>query len=68
VPSVTLRVAVIVAVAAFAIASGHLLVLILPAALAPDTIVSWVGLPRVIRDDRTNRRVVEEMEAAGVGP
>jgi hypothetical protein len=65
VPSVTLRAVVIVAFTAFAIASGHLLVLILPAVLAPDTIVSSIGLPRVIRDDRTNRRVVEEMEARG---
>jgi hypothetical protein len=68
VPSVTLRVVVIAAVTTFAVASGHLLVLILPAVLVPDTIVSSLGLPRVIRDDRTNRRVVREMESAGVDP
>jgi hypothetical protein len=64
VPSVTLRASVIAGASTFALGSGHLLVLVLPALLVPDVIVSSIGLPRVIREDRINRRVVLEMEDA----
>ncbi len=51
--------------AVFAIVSGQVLWWILPALLIPNVIVSSLGLPRVLREERINRRVIEEMGAAG---
>src|SRR5436190_12990767 len=50
VPSLTVRAVVLVATTVFALASGHLLLLIVSAVLLPDVIVSSIGLPRVLRE------------------
>jgi len=68
VPSLVGHAIGVVAGAVFAAVSGQVLVWILPAVLLPDLIVSAIGLPNVLREERVNRGVVQEMEAASVGP
>ncbi len=65
VPSLVGHAVAMLAGAVFAIVSGQVLWWILPALLIPNVIVSSLGLPRVLREERINRRVIEEMGAAG---
>ena len=73
VPSLGVRIVLLVTGVVVAIVTGRPLIFILPAVLLPDVIVTSIGLPRVLREERINRRVVQEMEAAvegepGYGP